>query len=238
MKTNMNTLLISIPAQPAPMTSQRKTALLAGAFYLLTFVSIPTLVLYRSVHDPNYVLGPGPDTDVIVGGILEMIVALANIATAVVLFPVLRKQNQGLALGFVGARILEAATMFVGVSFLLSVVTLREAGVGPEAVAVSQALVALYDRIFMLGQGFIPAINDLLLGILLYQSRLVPRALSVIGIAGAPMLVAGFIAVMFGFIERQSPVAGLSAVGVALFEFSLGIWLVVKGFVNQNDSSK
>lgn len=90
--------------------------------------------------------------------------------------------------------------------------------------------VALYDRIFLLGQGFIPAINDLLLGILLYKSRLVPRTLSIIGIAGGLPLIAGYLAVMFGAIERISPLAALSALPVAVFEISLGIYLVVKGF--------
>lgn len=214
----------------APMSERRKTSLVAGLLYLLTFVSIPTLALYGSIHDPNYVVGPGPDTAVVIGGILEIIVALAGISTAVVLFPVLKKQNEGAALGLVAARILESGTIFVGVAFLLSIVTLRQAGAGANALATSHALVALYDRIFLLGQSFMPAICDLLLGFLLYKSRLVPRALSLIGIIGAPLLIIGYIAVLFGFIGRLDPLAAVSAVPVALFEFSLGIWLVVKGF--------
>jgi hypothetical protein len=213
-----------------PMTSARKTALLAGVLYLLTFVSIPTLALYGPIHDLNYIINPGPDTAVIFGGILEIIVALAGIGTAVVLFPVLKRQNEGLALGLVASRVLEASTMFVGVAFLLSVVTLRRAGAGADATVISQTLVALYDRVFLLGQSFLPAINDLLLGFLLYRSRLVPRGLSVIGIAGAFPLVTSYIAVLFGFIGQRSPLAGLAAFPVALFEFSLGVWLVVKGF--------
>src|SRR5215210_2385825 len=212
------------------MASSRKTSLVAGLLYLLTFVSIPTLALYGPVHDPNYIVGPGPDTAVIVGGVLEIIVALAGIGTAVVLFPVLKKQNEGVALGLVASRILEAGTMFVGVAFLLSIVTLRQAGAGADALVTGHALVSLYDRIFLLGQSFIPAINDLLLGFLLYQSRLVPRVLSLIGIIGAPLLVAGYLAVLFGFIGLRDPLAALAAVLVALFEFSLGIWLIAKGF--------
>jgi hypothetical protein len=129
--------------KPVPKDSLRKTGLVAGALYLLTFVSIPTLALYRSVHDPNYILGPGPDTAVIVGGALEMIVALACIGTAVALYPVVKRQNEGVALGFVGARVLEAATIFTGVVSLLAVVTLRQAGVGAEGLVTGQALVAL-----------------------------------------------------------------------------------------------
>jgi hypothetical protein len=212
------------------MPSHRKISLAAGVLYLLTFVSIPTLVLYGQVKSVNYLLGAGPDTGAIVGCILEIIVALAGIGTAVVLFPMLKKQNEGVSLGLVGSRVLEAATIFVGVAFILSIVSLRQAGAGAGALVISQTLVTLYNRIFLIGQSFLPALNDLLLGFLLYQSRLVPRALSLIGIAGAFPLIAAWIAVMFGLIVQNAPLTGLAALPVALFEFSLGIWLVVKGF--------
>src|SRR5213595_1302246 len=208
-----------------PMDSLRKTALVAGALYLLTFVSIPTLFIYGSVKSANYILGAGPDTAAIIGAILEIIVALAGIGTAVVLFPVLKKQNEAAALGLVAARILESGTIFVGVAFLLSIVTLRQAGVGAEALVTSHALATLYDRIFLQGQSFMPAVNDLLLGFLLYQSRLVPRGLSLIGIVGAALLLAGYIAVMFGLLGQHAPLEGLSSIPVALFELSLGVWL-------------
>jgi hypothetical protein len=208
----------------------RNVAFVAGGLYLLTFISIPTLALYGPVHEPNYIVGPGPDTAVIIGGVLEIIVALAGIGTAVVLFPLLKKQNESFALGLVAARILESGTIFVGVAFILSIVTLRQAGVGAEALVTSHALATLYDRIFLLGQSFMPAVCDLLLGFLLYKSRLVPRALSLIGIIGAPLLVVGYIAVLFGLIGRLAPLAALTAIPVALFEFSLGVWLVTKGF--------
>ena len=210
--------------------SPGKIARLAGIFYLLTFVSIPTLTLYGSIHDLNYVTNPGPDWDVFIGGILEIILALAGIATAVVLYSILKKQNEMAALGLIASRVLEASTMFAGVAFLLTAVTLRQSLSAAEATIVSQTLVTLYDKMFLVGQSFIPAVNDILLGFLLYKSRLVPRILSVIGIIGSPCLIAGFVAVTFGLIGRLDPLAALSAVPVALFEFSLGIWLVVKGF--------
>jgi hypothetical protein len=212
------------------VNSTRKVALVAGVLYMLTFVSIPTLALYGSIHDPSYIVGPGPDTAVVIGGILEIIVALAGIGTAVALYPVLKKQNEGVALGLVAARILESGTIFVGVAFILSIVTLRQARAGADALITSHALIALYDRIFLLGQSFMPAVCDLLLGFLLYKSRLVPRALSLIGIVGAPLLVVGYIAVLFGLIGRLAPLAALTAIPVALFEFSLGVWLIAKGF--------
>jgi hypothetical protein len=198
--------------------------------YLITFVSIPTLALYGSIHDPHYIVGPGPDTAVIIGGVLEIIVALAGIGTAVVLFPLLKKQNESFALGLVAARILESGTIFVGVAFILSIVTLRQVGAGADALVTSHALITLYDRIFLLGQSFMPAVCDLLLGVLLYKARLVPRALSLIGIIGAPILVGGYIAVLFGLIGQHAPSTALAAIPVALFEFSLGVWLIVKGF--------
>jgi len=214
----------------APMNSLRKTALVAGVFYLLTFVSIPTLTLYGPVHDPNYIVGPGSNTAVLVGGVLEVIVALAGIGTAVVLYPVIKRQNEAVALGFVSARVLEAATIFVGVASLLAVVTLRQTGAGLDALVTGQALVALYDRMFLLGQSFIPALNALLLGSLLYRSRLVPRVLPVVGFVGAALLLASDVAVLFGLWDRVSALSAIAALPIALWEFSLGVYLVVKGF--------
>src|SRR6266704_383500 len=213
-----------------PMDSLRKTALVAGVLYLLTFVSIPTLALYGPVHDPKYIVGPGPDTGVILGGILEMIVALAGIGTAVALYPVVKRQNEGVAMGFVGTRVLEGGAILAGVACLLSVVTLRQAGAGADALVTGHALVALYDRIFLLSQSFIPAVNALLLGSLLYRSRLVPRVLPLLGFIGAALLVAGDAAKLFDLLGPMSSVAALVALPIALWEFSLGVWLVVKGF--------
>ncbi len=212
------------------MASHRKISLAAGIFYLLTFVSIPTLALYPQVKSANYILGAGPDTSAIIGGILEVIVALTGIATAVILFPILKKQSETLALGLVASRVLEASSIFLGVAFLLSVVTLRQTGAGADSLVASNILVILYERTFLLSQSFMPAINDLLLGFLLYKSRLVPRALSLIGIVGGPVLIVGYLAVLFGLVGQHAPLAGLSALLVALFELSLGIWLTVKGF--------
>lgn len=231
MNLSINSTIISEKAIIAsPMDSKRRTALVAGIFYLLTFISIPTLSLYVSVHDADYVLSRGSDSKIFLGAILELLVALTGIGTAVTLYPILKKQNEGMALGLVASRVLEASTIFLGVAFLLSVVTLRQSGVGQEALSVSHALVALYDRVFLIGQSFMPAINDLLLGMLLYQTRLVPRALALIGIIGAIPLVAGDLFVLFGYIDQHSPYAGVSALMVAVFEFSLGVYLVFKGF--------
>lgn len=212
------------------MTSHRKISLTAGLLYLLTFVSIPTLSLYGAVKGTNYIVNGGSDTSAIIGAVLEIVMALASIGTAVVLFPMLKKQNEILALGLVAARILEACTIFVGVAFLMTIVTLHQSNAGAAALPSGHTLSVLYDRIFLQGQSFMPAINDLLLGVLLYKSRLVPRGISLIGIIGAFPLLAGYVAVMFNTTAQHSSLAGASALLVALFEFTLGIWLTFKGF--------
>ncbi|WP_213453689.1 DUF4386 domain-containing protein [Rhizomonospora bruguierae] len=212
------------------MDPLRRTALVAGGFYVLTFASIPTVALYGPVRDADYIVGTTSETPVVIGGILEVIVALACIGTAVALYPVVKRQGEARALGFVGARGLEAAGIFLGVASLLTVVALRQAEVGAGALVTGQALVAFYDSIFLLSQGFIPAVNALLLGSLLYQSRLVPRVLPVLGLVGAPLLVVSDAGVLFGLLDRLSPVVAIAAIPIAVWEFSLGVYLIVKGF--------
>jgi hypothetical protein len=212
------------------MDSTRKTALVAGVLYLLSFVSIPTVFLYNAVRGANYIVSAGPDTRVYIGGVLEIIVALAGIGTAVALYPVVKRQNEGVALGFVGARTLEAATILAGVVTLLSVVALRKAGAGAGALATGKALVSLHDWTFILGQSLIPAVSALLLGSLMYRSRLVPRILPLLGFIGAPLLIASTVATVFGANHYGSGLSGLLTIPIALWEFSLGVYLVTKGF--------
>jgi hypothetical protein len=208
----------------------RKLSLTAGLLYLLTFVSIPTLAMYSTVKSANFLINSSSATSAIVSGLLEITVALAGIGTAVVLFPILKKQNESAALGLVAARILESGAIFIGVACLSTIVAMKHAGVGADGLAASHTLVALYDRIFLLSQSFMPAICDLLLGFMLLKSRLVPKGLAMIGIVGAPLLLVNYIAVLFGGLEQHSKFAGISSIGVAVFEFSLGLWLVFKGF--------
>jgi uncharacterized protein DUF4386 len=219
----------------APMDSMRRTALVAGVFYLITFISIPTLALYASLKtDPAWILGSGSATGVLVGTVLELIVALAGIGTAVVLFPVVRRQNEGFALGFVASRTIEAAMIFTGVVSLLALVSLRQ-GVGtaadaPSLLTTGSALTATYKWTFLVGQTLMPAINGLLLGSLLYRSGLVPRALPTLGLIGAPILLASVLLQLFGVIENVSTVSALAALPIAAWEFSLGLYLTFKGF--------
>jgi hypothetical protein len=219
------------------MDSMRKTALVAGIFYLITFISIPTLFLYGPVKNHrDWILNSGSHTGVLAGCFLEVIVALAGIGTAVTLYPVVKRQNEGAALGFAAARVLEASMIFTGVVSLLSLVTLRQnlggaAGANTAALVTTAAShVAVYNWTFLLGQTLMPCINALLLGSLMYRSRLVPRIIPVLGLIGAPLLIAAVIAKLFGGIDHYSAFAGLATLPVAAWEFSLGVWLVVKGF--------
>jgi hypothetical protein len=213
------------------MSPLRKTALVAGVFYLITFVSIPTLFLYGQVlHNAKYILGPGPDTAVLVGGILEIIVALAGVGTAIALYPVLKRQSEGRALGFVGTRTLEGAGLLAGVACILAIVSLRQAGAGAGALVIGQTLAILYERIFLLSGSLMPALNAVLLGSLLYQSRLVPRALPLLAFCGAALLIVGDIGTLFSFWGPVSAPTLFLAIPIAVWEFSLGVYLVVKGF--------
>jgi len=222
----------------APMDEMRKHALVAGLFYLITFISIPTLALYGTVKtDPAWILGSGSATGVLVGTVLELIVALAGIGTAIALYPVVRRQNEGFALGFFASRTIEAAMIFTGVVSLLSLVTLQQdlgavagAADAPSLLTTGASLTATYNGTFLVGQTLMPVINALLLGTLLYRSGLVPRALPMLGLIAAPVLLVSVLAQVFGVIENVSAVSGLAALPIAVWEFSLGLYLTFKGF--------
>ena len=221
------------------MSSHRKIALVTGVFFIITIIPAPiaAFILYAPVlHDPDYIVGAGADTIVRLGAFLEVIIAIAIIGTAVTLFPIVKRQNEGFALGYVAARVLESTVIVVGIISLLSVVTLRQdlAGTaGPDAaslVTVGKSLVAVHDWTFLLGPGLVPGVNGILLGYLMYTSRLVPRPLALLGLVGGPLLFASGIAVLFGVIEAGSVWQGIASIPVAAFEVLLGIWLIVKGF--------
>ncbi len=220
------------------MTPLRRTALVAGVLYLITFAaSIPALALYDGVlNDTGFVLGSGGDEGVMWGAALEVILGMAGIGTAVVLYPVLRRWSRTLALGFVTARVLEAAMIFTGVVSLLSVLTLREdmaATPGADAAALdttARALVAVHDWTFLLGPGLMPVVNALCFGTIMYRSGLVPRVIPAVGLVGAPLLLASGALTLFGVLPQVSAVALLLALPIAAWELSVGLWMTVKGF--------
>jgi energy-converting hydrogenase Eha subunit E len=232
----MSTTVRTTATKRVPADSTRKTALVAGIFYVVTFVSIPTLGLYTSVKGKDFIISSGADTGALWGAFLEVIVALAGIGTAVTLFPVVKRQNEGMALGFVATRTLEAAMTFTGVASLLSLVTLRQdlgTATGANAaslITTAASHIATYNRAFTLGQSLMPGINALLLGTLMYRSGLVPRVLPLIGLIGAPLHLTAVVLTMFGVIDRVGSVALIAALPIAVWEFSLGVYLVVKGF--------
>ena len=220
-----------------PMTSLRKTAFVAGAFYVITFAaSIPALFLLAPVlNNPDYIISSGADTRVLFGGFLDLINALAGIGSAVALFSVVKRQHEGFALGFVTTRMFEAAIIVIGVVSILSVVTLRQnlAGTGADEaslVAVGQSLVAVRDWTFLLGPGLMAALNALLLGTLMYRSRLVPRIIPTLGLIGAPLLLTSVTAAFFGLNELTSVWHFIATAPIFVWELSLGIYLMVKGF--------
>ncbi|MGY1696071.1 DUF4386 domain-containing protein [Geodermatophilus sp. SYSU D00814] len=229
---------VSIPPSAAPATdAMRRTSLAAGVLYLVTFVSVPTLALYQDVRgEAGFVLGAGSDTGVLLAAFTEVVVALAGIGTAVVLFPVARRVSEAAAVGFVASRVVEGALIVVGVVSVLTLLTLRAdvagtAGADPAAlVTTGHALSAVYDWTFLLSQSLMPVFNALCLGYVLYRARLVPRVLPVLGLVGAPLLMASDVAVFFGVYDRAAPIAVLAALPIAVWEFSLGVYLTVRGF--------
>jgi len=226
-------------AGKVPTDPLRRTAMIAGGLYLLTFASsIPARFFFLNpvLSDPGYIVGSGADTRVLVGGLLDMINALACIATAVVLFRVVKRQSETLALGFVTSRLLEAAIISIGVVSLLAIVTLRQDLAGTAGadeaslVTVGSSLVAVYEWTFLFGPNVLAAVNALLLGTLMYRSGLVPRAIPLMGLIGAPLLLASVIGIVLGTHALDAGVHFLAAIPIFAWELSLGVYLVVRGF--------
>jgi hypothetical protein len=229
----------SATTDKVPMDPVRKTAMRAGVLYLLAFASsIPAAFFFLDpvLSDPNYILGPGADTRVLTGGLLDMVNAFACIGTAVVLFPLLKRQNEAVALGFVTSRLLEAAIISVGVVSLFAVVTLRQdlagaAGADEAALTTVQAaLVAVYEGAFLFGPNVMAGVNALLLGSLMYRSGLVPRVIPLLGLIGGPLLLASVIGIVLGTHDLSAGIHVLAGAPIFLWELSLGVYLVVKGF--------
>ncbi|HEX5615533.1 MAG TPA: DUF4386 domain-containing protein [Acidimicrobiia bacterium] len=213
----------------------RKLALAAGVLYLVTFAaSIPTLALKAPLVDnADWILGNGDDTRVLVAGLLDFVTAVAGIGTGVALYPIVRRFSPTGAIGFVTSRTLEAAILVVGAISLLSVVTLRADAAGADSAALlttSRALVAQHDWSFLFGPGFVPAVNALFLATVMYRFRLVPRIIPIMGFVGAPLLFASSAATLFGGHGQISDTAVLFALPIAAWEFSLGVYMIVKGF--------
>ncbi len=222
------------------MTSTRTIAFVTGVLFIITFItSIPAaFVFYPPVlDDPNFIISAGADMGVRFGALLEVILVVANAGTAVVLYPLLKRQNEAVALGYVTARVVESTIIMVGIVSLLSVVTLRQEFVGAAGadaaslVTVGGGLVAFHDATFLLGPGFLaPLGNGILLGYLMYRSGLVPRGMAMLGLIGGPLLIVAFVGVLFGVFEQVSLPVAIATIPEFVWELSLGIYLTVKGF--------
>ncbi len=222
------------------MNPARKIALVTGVLFIITIIaSIPAVYIFYApvLNDPNYIAGAGADTRVFWGAFLEVITALACIGTAVVLFPIVKRQNEAVALSYVAVRVLEATIIVVGIVSLLSVVTLRQdlaGAAGADAASLltaGKSLVAFHDWTFLLGPGVLAGLgNGMLLGYLMYRSGLVPRRLALLGLIGGPLQFASATAMLFGLYEQVSVWAAIAVLPEFFWELSLGIWLTVKGF--------
>jgi hypothetical protein len=215
----------------------RSHARAAGIFYLLTFLSsIPALILIGPIlNDAGYVTSAGHDTRVLWGCLLDAVNGFTAVGSAVAVYAVVKRVNGSLALGFVASRLLEAAVVLIGVVSLLAVVTMRQdfAGSGADAASLTvtaNALVDVRNWTFLFGPGLMPVFNAVLFGTLLYRSRLVPRIIPTVGLIGAPLLFAAFIAVAFGGVEQVSATTFLLTIPVAAWELSVGLWMTFKGF--------
>jgi hypothetical protein len=222
---------------PVASASHRRTARIAGIWFVITFVSIAALPLYDSIlNDTRFIVAGAGDTSVRLGVVAEILTAIAGIGTAVTLFPILRRQSEGLALGYVALRIVESTIITVGIVSLLAIVTLRQdlAGGGTDGASLilsGQSLVAIHDATFLLGPAFCAAIgNGLMLGYLLFRSGLVPRRFAQFGMLAGSFALLTALLVLFGAYEQVSAPAALLTLPEAIWELSLGIYLIARGF--------
>ena len=221
------------------MSAERKTALVAGIFFVLTFVtSIPAALLYDSVIDPaTATVSAGADVRVRWGAFLEVLLVIANVGTAVVLFPIVKRQSEAVALGYVATRVVESLIIVLGMISLLTLATVPQdvaGAAGAEAAAlvpVGPVLVAIHEWASLFGPTYCAGIgNGILLGSLMFRSGLVPRGMALLGLIGGPLICVAATAVLLGVVERTSGPAFLVSLPEIAWEASLGIYLIVKGF--------
>ncbi len=213
------------------MADDQRHGRIFGVLFIITFItSIGALALFQPVLDDpaGYIAGGGKDSQIYLGAFLEFLLILANVGTAVVLYPIARRQNEALAIGYVAARIIECVFLAAGIIFVLGVVTLRQDSSDAADLAVS--LAALKDWTFLLGPGFVvPFGNGLILGYLMYRSGLVPPRMAWLGLIGGPLLLFGNFGVLFDWWDATGPVNVL-VVPEFVWEAFLGIYCAVWGF--------
>jgi hypothetical protein len=212
----------------------QKRAHAFGVLYLITFVtSIPALVLYQPVldHPIGYIAGAGQNNRILFGVLLELLLIIANIGTAVVIFPIVRRKSEELALGYVTARLFECTFILVGIVAVLGIVTLQKEAAGGAEGTVAYTLAAIKDWTFLLGPGWVVGWgNGLILGYLMYSTGLVPRKLAMLGLVGGALVILSGTLVLFGVADKGGTLQGLATIPEGLWELSLGIYCTVKGF--------
>jgi Domain of unknown function (DUF4386) len=213
------------------MADDQRNARIFGVLFIITFLtSIPAVFLFQPVLDDpaGYIAGDGKDNQIYLGAFLEFLLIIANVGTAVVLYPIARRQNEVLAIGYVAARIIECVFLAAGIVFVLGVVSLRHDS--PDSADLAVSLAALKDWSFLFGPGLVvPFGNGLILGYLMYASGLVPRRMTWLGLIGGPLLLMGNLGALFGWWE-QTGAAGLLVAPEFLWELLLGIYAAVWGF--------
>lgn len=224
-------------ATDEPLNHAQRLGRLTGLMFIVTFVtSIPPMVSFYApaLTDPAFVLGGGFDMNLSWGAVLEIGLIVSNLATALALYPVFRRRFPVLSLSYVVARLTECGFIALGIVALLALNTLRAHadGTNPQMlVIVGQALVAIHDWTFRLGPGVVVgAGNGLILGYMMWKSRLVPRFLSILGLVGGPAILLSGIAVVLGIIEAGSVPQMVATLPEFLWELSLGVGLLMVGF--------
>jgi hypothetical protein len=218
------------------VSPERRISFWFGVLYLITFAtSIGALLLFQPVLDDpqGYIAGAGADNRIYFGALLELILIIANIGTAIVIFPIVKRQNEIMAVAYVAARIMECVFILVGILAVLAVVTLRhDAGADAAALGgLAESLAAIKDWTFKLGPGFVVGIgNGFILGYLMYKSGLMPRGLALLGLIGGPLQTLAGIGVLFDLYEAGGPVQGIATIPEIIWELSLGIYPLVWGF--------
>jgi Domain of unknown function (DUF4386) len=224
-----------VTTQRHSMDPTRKTALVAGILYLITYASsIPAaLLLSNTLADPSYILGAGADGQIRLAALFDIVNGLTAFGTAVALYSIVKRQHEGLAIGFVASRLFEAAILFIGVVSVVSIAALRETAAtatDPAALtAAGMTLVTMYKVAFVLGTA-IPALNALLLGVLLFRSRLVPRAIPALGLIGAVTFGVWNVGYVLGVTDPGTPWHGISVAPIFFWELIVGLWMTFKGF--------
>jgi len=216
------------------MALDQKRARAFGVLYLITFItSIAAAALYQPVLDDpvGYIAGAGQDNQIFLGALLELLLIIANLGTAVVIFPIVRRQSEELALGYVAARVFECTFILVGILSVLAIVTLRQEVAGAAEGTVAYTLAAIKDWTFLLGPGWVVGWgNGLILGYLMYRSGLVPRWMACLGLIGGPLIIISGTLVLFGVDHPSGPLQGLATIPEFLWELSLGVYCTFKGF--------